>query len=160
VSTADEVRRAFKKNTLNSKPLELPELGITVHVRKLSAYYSRRLQELAQIKNVDGAQYLVVDAVTQGVLKFAHGVVTEDNEPIFTEDEAKELAQDHAELFERVIEAVDEISEFDPEVIEAEEARFPESETGEEPGEAEPAAAGDRGPDADAPTGTGDGDAG
>lgn len=159
MSSADDIRAAFKKSTLTKRPLEIPELGITVYVQKLSAYYSRRCQELTQIKNVDGAQFLTIDAVETGILKFAHGVVTEGGEQIFSEDEARELSQSHAEVFERVVDEVDDISDLAPEVIEAEEARFPEGEADEGEGAEDSSADRDGGPDGNVRTGSGDGDA-
>lgn len=158
MSSADDIRAAFKKSTLTTKSLELPELGVGVHVRKLSAHYSRRCQELTQIKNVEGAQYLIIDATAVGVLKFAHGLVTENGEEIFSEEEAEEISRNHAEVFERVVEEVDEISELTPEVIEAEEARFPEGEASEVESTEEPSADRDGGRDDDVRTGVGVGD--
>src|SRR5688572_4902449 len=104
---------AWKKSSLKTDEVEVEELGGSVLVRELPAEYSAELNAYVEMKQVGRERIGSVDLVTQERLKFAYGVIDDDGEPLFTADEAKEIAREHGRAFKVVLAAIDELSEID-----------------------------------------------
>lgn len=127
-------RDAWAKSSVKTKELDVPELGATVRIRELPAAYSADLSKYVRVKNEDGAQFLDVDEPTLQRLQLLHGVVDEDLSPIWdTEEEVTEVVQRHGSAVKRVVAEIVELTEFDPDAVEAEEARFPGGSPSETP---------------------------
>ena len=60
------------------------------------------------------------------ILQFAHGVV----DPQFSEDEARQIAEQFGPAFRKVIAKIDELSGVDKEAIEQTDLRFPDRGNG------------------------------
>lgn len=120
-------KEAWAKPSLKTKEVEVEELGGSVLVRELPASFSADINQHIQLKQIGREQISSVDLKTMERLKFAHGVVDDAGNQVFSEDEAGEIAENHGRAFKVVLEAIDELSEINAEGIEAEEARFPGS---------------------------------
>lgn len=109
---------------LKEKVVEgVPVSGESVRVRALPAYYSNEAVYKALEMEQDGRgnkQTARVNAAELAVLKFQYGVV----DPVFTYEESKKISQLWGAAFDRVVEAIDELSEIDEEAVKAAEARF------------------------------------
>ncbi len=101
---------AWAKASLKTDEVEVEELGGTVRIRELPAAYSAAVQEHVTMKTVGNEQFGSVDLVTQERLKFTYAVIDDDGEQMFTEDEVRDLAQNHGRAFRTVLEAVDNLS--------------------------------------------------
>ena len=101
-------------------------------MRELPAAYSAELNQHATMKQVGREQVATVDLVTMERLKFAYGVIDDDGEPLFSADEAKEIAEKHGHAFKVVLEAIDELSEIDAEAIQAARRQVSERRNGRE----------------------------
>lgn len=121
---------AWKKASLKTKEVEIEELGGSVLVRELPAAYSAAVQNHITMRTVGREQIGSVDLVAMERLKFAYGVVGEDGEQLFSEDEAGEIATRHGRAFKRVLTVIDELSDIDEEALQATADRFPVGGTG------------------------------
>jgi hypothetical protein len=126
---------AWAKPSLRQEEVEVPELNGTVLIRELPAEYSAEVASHIEVKNMGGAQYASVDTATMERLQFAYGVINDAGEPLFSEEEAADVARKHGSAYKRVIEAIDDLSGINKEAIEAAEARFPNEPNGSEPNE-------------------------
>ena len=118
-------KAAWGKSTLKTKEIEVEELGGTVLIRELPAGYSAEIASHIQIVQDGREQRAKVDTAKMERLQFAFGVIDDDGEPMFSEDEVKGLAEHHGRAFKTVINAIDELSGVDKEAIEKAEATFP-----------------------------------
>jgi hypothetical protein len=107
----------------------VPVKGQSVRVRALPAAYSNQAtSEAMEMKQIGKEQIATVNTARLEVLQFAHGVI----EPKFSIEEAEKIATKFASAWRKVIDKIDEISAIDKEAIEAAQARFPSSGSGEE----------------------------
>lgn len=122
---------AWAKPTLKTKEVEVDELGGSVLIRELPAEYSADIASHIKLVSEGREQVAKVDTTTMERLQFAYGVVGDDGEPIFTEDEVRVLAKKHGRAFKTVIAAIDDLSGVDKEALKDAKARFPASAEGE-----------------------------
>jgi hypothetical protein len=120
-------KEAWAKSSLRTKEVEVEELGGSVLIRELPASISADLKGLLDVVQVGQEQRAKIDVATMERRQFAYGVVDENNNPLFTEDEVADLQDKHGRAFRVVLEAIDEFSGIDKEAIEEAEARFPVS---------------------------------
>lgn len=124
----------WKNSSLRTKEVEVEELGGSVLIRELPASVSADLSGLIDMVQVGQEQRAKVDVATMERRQFAYGVIDEDHEPMFSEDEAGALQGKHGRAFKTVVEAIDEFSGVNKDAIKESEARFPSS--GDEPRDA------------------------
>lgn len=117
---------AWRRSSLRTQDLEVEGFGI-VTIRELPAEVTADLSGLLDITQIGREQRAKVDVATMEVRQFAYGVVGDDGNPMFTEDEARELAQIHGRVYKEVVEAIDQLSGIDKASLEETEARFPGS---------------------------------
>lgn len=135
---------AWKESSLRTKEVEVEELGGSVLIRELPASVSSDLEGLIDLVQVGREQRAKVDVGTIERRQFAYGVIDDNGEPLFTEEEAGELHQKHGRAFKFVVRAIDELSGIDKKSLEEAEARFPVSGEGSANGRsAESVASGD-----------------
>jgi hypothetical protein len=118
---------AWDKSSLRQEEVEVPELGGSVLIRELPAEYAAEVASHIEIKEVAGARFASIDKAKMERLQFAYGVVGDNGDPLFSEDETVEVAKKHGSAYNRVIEAIDDLSGINKEDIENAEARFPDS---------------------------------
>lgn len=118
---------AWDKSSLRQEEVEVPELGGSVLIRELPAEYAAEVASHIEIKEVAGARFASVDKAKMERLQFAFGVIGDGGDPLFSEDETADIARKHGSAYNRVIEAIDELSGINKEDIEQTEARFPDS---------------------------------
>lgn len=116
---------AWKKPSLKTKEVEVEELGGSVLVRELPAQFSAEVSSKIELISRGREQIAKVDTAIMERLQFAHGVVDDDLEPMFSETEVAEIQKKHGRAFKTVIGVIDEISGIDKEAIEKAEATFP-----------------------------------
>jgi hypothetical protein len=137
---------------------DVPVVGQSVRVRGLPAAYSNEAQSEAREVRVVGTD--TIATLNQGkmeILQWVHGVI----DPVFTQQEAEQVAQKYGPAFRKVIDKIDELSAVDKEAISEANNRFQvggESPDGSDLGHGN--GTGDSGPDLPARTGAGVGDAG
>lgn len=119
---------------------DVPVKGESVHVRGLPAAYSNDAQSEATevVAAPDGSQKVVVNATRLEAIQFAHGVI----DPVFSVEEAQQVAERYGPAFRKVIAEIDRLSGVDKDAIKEAEARFPGS-GGDEAGGSGPEASGD-----------------
>lgn len=118
---------AWAKATLKTEEVEVPELGGSVMVRELPASYVAAINQRIEVKQVGREQISTVDLETMNRLKFAHGVIDDDGEPMFSEDEAAGVMEKHGSAFTRIVDAIDGLSELGEAGRDAADRRFPGS---------------------------------
>jgi hypothetical protein len=108
---------------------DVPVKGQSVRVRGLPAAYSNQAtsEALELITGPRGEQTAHVNTEKLEVLQFAHGVI----DPVFTVDEARQVAQKFGPAFRKVVEKIDELSGVDKEAIEKTNAAFQSGGSGE-----------------------------
>lgn len=116
---------AWAKPSLKTKEVEVEDLGGSVLVRELPASFAADINQHIQMKQIGREQISSVDLKTMERMKFAYGVIDDEGNPVFTEDEASDIASKHGRTFKVVIDAIDELSALDQKGLEAAEARFP-----------------------------------
>lgn len=116
---------AWRKPSLKTKEVEVEELGGSVLVRELPAKFSAEVSSKIEMVSRGREQIARVDTATMERLQFAYGVIDDDGQPMFTEEEVKNLQENHGRAFKTVIGVIDEISGIDKEAIEKAESRFP-----------------------------------
>ena len=101
---------------------DVPVKGESVRVRGLPAAYSNQAtsEALELITGARGEQTAHVNTEKLEVLQFAHGVI----DPVFSVEEARQVAQRFGPAFRKVIEKIDELSGVDKEAIEQTNATF------------------------------------
>ncbi len=130
---------AWRKSSLRTKEVEVDELGGSVLIRELPASVTADLSGLIDMVQVGREQRAKVDVASMERRQFALGVVDDDHQPLYTEEEAGEFQQIHGRAFKTVVNAIDEFSGVDKEALEQSEARFPSSRNGaDHDGEAQP----------------------
>lgn len=105
---------------------DVPVPGESVRVRALPAYYSNEaVYKALEVEQEGRAQKQTtrVNAAELAVLKFQYGVI----DPVFTYEESKTISQRWGDAFERVLAAIDELTDVDEAGVEVVEARFPGS---------------------------------
>jgi hypothetical protein len=130
---------------------DVPVPGESVRVRALPARYSAEVQGQLKLTQEGREQVAKIDVESMERLQFTHGVI----EPVFTEQEARQVQEKYGPAFRKIITKIDELSGIDKEAIEKVEQRFPpggESEGG--PVVANGAAASHPGSDLPVRTGT------
>lgn len=100
---------------------DVPVKGESVMVTGLPAAYSAEIASQMTLVNEGNVQVAKVDKAKMEILEFVHGVV----EPKFSKAQAQQVAEKYGPAFNRVIEAIDELSAIDKEEIEKAEVRFP-----------------------------------
>jgi hypothetical protein len=120
---------AWKKPSLKTKEVEVEELGGSVLVRELPAQFSAEVSSKIELISRGRDQIAKVDTAVMERLQFAHGVVDDDLEPMFSETEVAEIQKKHGRAFKTVIGVIDEISGIDKDAIEKAEATFPASDS-------------------------------
>lgn len=118
-------KEAWGKPTLKTKEVEVSELGGSVLVRELPASFVADINQHIQLKQIGREQISSVDLRTMERQKFAYGVIDDESNQLFSEEEAGEVATKHGHAFRVVLDAIDELSEIDEEGVDKEEARFP-----------------------------------
>lgn len=118
-------KEAWRKSSLRTQEVEVAELGGNVLIRELPASVAADLAGLIDLVQVGREQRAKVDTATMECRQFAYGVIDEDGEPLFSEDEAREIQARHGRAFKTVVAAIDELSGVDKKAIEETEARFP-----------------------------------
>lgn len=106
--------------------VDFPNPGDTVLVRALPARFSARVSSQFEIVQEGNQQVSRIAVDKMETLQFAHGVV----EPEFTEEEARQIAENFGPVFRKVIAVIDELSGVDKEAVKAAEERFPNSGNG------------------------------
>ena len=119
---------AWRKSSLKTKEVDVEELGGSVLVRELPAKFSAEVSSKIELISRGREQIAKVDTELMERLQFAHGVVDDNLEPMFTEDEVAKIQERHGRAFKTVISVIDEISGIDKEAIEKAEATFPVSD--------------------------------
>lgn len=114
-------------SSLKRKEVHVEELGGDVLVRELPASYSAELNQHATMKTIGREQIATIDLVTMERLKFAYGVIGDDGNPLFTPEEAADIAAKHGRAFKVVLDAIDELSEVNSDAIKEARERFPDS---------------------------------
>jgi hypothetical protein len=101
---------------------DVPVPGQSVRVRGLPAAYSNQAtsEALELITGQRGEQTAHINTEKLEVLQFAHGVI----DPVFSVDEARQVAQRFGPAFQKVIAKIDELSGVDKEAIEKTNATF------------------------------------
>jgi hypothetical protein len=122
---------AWAKPSLKTEEVEVEELGGSVLVRELPAEYSAEVASHFEMRTVGRDQVAKVDTATMERLQFVYGVVDENGEQMFSEDEVRVLARNHGSAFKTVIAAIDRLSGTDKEAIENTSKVFPASGTDE-----------------------------
>lgn len=101
---------------------DVPVKGESVLVRALPAAYSNEAQNAAtELKIVGTDQVITINKAKLEVLQWVHGVI----DPVFSEEEARQVAENFGPSFRRVIDKIDELSAIDKDAIEEATARFP-----------------------------------
>ena len=118
-------KEAWAKPSLKTKEVEVSDLGGTVLVRELPSDYAAEVNEHVKMIQSGREQTSQVELKTMNRLKFAYGVINDDGEPLFTEDEVRELMAKHGRAVSVVIEAIDDLSAIGEEGFKKAEARFP-----------------------------------
>lgn len=118
-------KEAWGKPTLQTNEVEVPELGGTVLVRELPASFVAEINQHIQLKQIGREQISSIDLPTMERQKFAYGVIDDDGNQLFTEEEAGEIASNHGRAYKIVLDAIDELSEINEEGAEKAKARFP-----------------------------------
>jgi hypothetical protein len=123
---------------------DVPVPGESVRVRALSAAYSAEVQGQLKLVNEGREQIAKIDVPSMELLQFVHGVI----DPVFTQDEAKQVQAKYGAAFRKVVAKIDELSGIDKETIDKTEKRFPAGGTGEARGDVgDGVANGSAGPD-------------
>lgn len=146
---------AWGRSSLKTDDLEVEDFGV-VRIRELPADVAADLQGLIDIVQIGREQRAKVAVAEMERREFAYGVITEDDESMFTLDEVVDLQHRHGRVFRAVVDAIDKLSGLDKKSIEEAEARFPgggEGENGTGVGAAAPA----EGPVTDVPARAGNG---
>src|SRR5262245_31178929 len=120
---------AWNKSSLRTKEIEVEDLGGSVLIRELPASVSADLSGLVDIVVIGREQRGKVDTVLMERREFTYGVVTDDGQPMFTEQEVEVIQRNHGRAFKLVVAAIDELSGVDKESLEKAEARFPSNGT-------------------------------
>lgn len=115
----------WKKSSLRTKEIEVEELGGSVLIRELPASVSADLKGLVDMVQVGREQRAKVNVAEMERRQFAYGVITENGEQMFNDQEVAEIQATHGRAFNIVVEAIDEFSGVDKKAIEEAEARFP-----------------------------------
>lgn len=124
---------------------DVPEKGLSVRVRALPAAYSNlAMSEATVFKTVGREQIATIDQAKLQVLQFAYGMV--DPKPSL--EQAQLAAEKWGPAFEKVVEAIADLSNIDEEAMRKAQATFPHSPGGEEgrPGVGVANGSGDAGP--------------
>lgn len=121
---------AWARSSLRTQEIEVEELGGSVLIRELPASVSADLAGLVDITQVGQTQRAKVDKATMEARQFAYGVIDDDHNPLFTEEEAREVQSKHGRAFNVVIAAIDKLSGVSKEAIDEAEARFPAGRNG------------------------------
>ena len=122
---------------------DVPETGMSVRVRGLSARYSAEVQGQMKLISEGREQIAKIDVAAMERLQFAHGCI----DPTFTEAEAANIQEKFGPAFRKVVEKIDELSGIDKEAIVETEQRFPAGGTEEAGGDPlDGVAAGNGGP--------------
>lgn len=103
-------KEAWAKPSLKTKSVYVEELGGEVRIRELPAEYSAEVASHFEMRSVGRDSIAKVDTATMERLQFAFGVVDDDGNQLFNEDEARVVAQNHGRAFKTVIQAIDELS--------------------------------------------------
>lgn len=150
-------KEAWANPTLATDEVEVPELGGSVLIRELPGEFS--VSQFIEVEN-PGTRHARSRVNTEAIERkqFALSVVGEDGNPVFTEDEAGEIARKHGRAWRRVIDAIDKLSAIDKEGVEQTKARFPGSGAGEARKNGAPPPDGDGGPAVRVRAGAGDGE--
>lgn len=112
---------------------DVPVKGESVRVRGLPAAYSNQAQsEALEMKTIGATQVATVNTARLEVLQFAHGVI----DPVFSVEEAEQVAQRFGPAFRKVVAKIDELSGVDKDSIDEANARFqgsgePQADSGE-----------------------------
>lgn len=108
---------------LKTRVLEdVPVKGKSVKIQELPARYVNEAHSRAlQLVTERGVQQVKVDTAELEIFQFAYGVV----EPEFTVAEARIVSMKYRSAFQRVVSAIVELSEIDPDDYEEADARFP-----------------------------------
>lgn len=137
---------------------DVPVKGESVKVRGLSAGYSLQAQSEAREVRIVGTDTVsTVDGRKLEILQFVHGVI----DPVFTEEEAEQIADSFGPAWRKVVDKIDELSELDLEAVKEAADRFPAG--GKDEGRPEVGlgnGTGSAGPDLPARARAGAGDAG
>lgn len=120
---------AWAKSSLKTKEIEVEELGGSVLIRELPAEYSAEVASHIEMRSVGRDQVAKVDTATMERLQFAYGVIDDEGNPLFQENEVRTIAKQHGRAFKTVIAAIDGLSGVDKEAIEKAESRFQSSGT-------------------------------
>jgi hypothetical protein len=100
---------------------DVPVAGQSVRVRGLSARYSAEVQGQLKLVTEGREQIAKIDVPTMELLQFVHGVI----DPVFNQDEARQVQTRYGAAFRKVVAKIDELSGIDKEAIEKTETRFP-----------------------------------
>lgn len=110
---------------------DVPVPGQSVRVRALPAYYSNEAIYNALELTQDGREQTTrVNLAKLAVLRFQYGVV----DPVFTREEVEQIAKQWSAAFDKVVDAINDLSDVDEEAIKAAEARFRGSGEGDQDG--------------------------
>lgn len=135
---------------------DVPHPGMSVRVRGLPAAYSAEIQGQLKVVQQGREQVAKVDVAAMEMLQFKHGVI----DPVFTDDEVRQVQQRFGPAFRKVIARIDELSGIDKEALETTEQRFPAGGAGEEgPNVGDGPSGGNGGPAVHVRAGAGTGDA-
>ncbi len=138
-------KEAWAKPSLKTEEIEVEELGGSVLIRELPAEYSAEVASHIEMRTVGREQVAKVDTTTMERLQFAYGVIDDEGNPLFQENEVRTIAKQHGRAFKTVIAAIDSLSGIDKEAIDKAEKRFPrggESKNGDGVGTATPKGSG------------------
>jgi hypothetical protein len=121
---------AWAKPSLKTEEVEIDELGGTVLIRELPAEYSAEVASHIEMRTIGREQVAKVDTTTMERLQFVYGVIDDEGNPLFQENEVRTIAKQHGRAFKTVIAAIDSLSGIDKEAIDKAERRFQSGGTG------------------------------
>lgn len=100
---------------------DVPQPGMSVRVRGLSAKYSAEVMSQMKLITEGREQIAKIDTAAMERLQFLHGVI----EPEFIMSEVVAIQERQGACFRKVIAEIDQLSGIDKEAIEKTEQRFP-----------------------------------